>query len=1204
MKQTPRTNPYPALIARLVIAMLFIGAIGSLSAQEIISFTVESGVAGTTRNWMWQADLAGAPGVRTNNWNNIGNWVNGGSGNADAALLPGTVTNSAGLLLPNVGAVFHNSSGGGYTDRGAGTTNDLKMYMDVADGYNESSLAGYGYLYVTNIPYTNYNVYVYFLPDNGSGSTATRGGVFCITNAPTGTNCVYMKNQSNDVAMTQLPVPTTTTFASAYVQSTTTSIGSGGVAWTSIQGGNYGVLYGLTNANCKIMFAGLGNGSGAVDPFGNYVNGGSTAVRFKVAGFQIYQVPSATPTNLYLQNSSPVLHAGDPSGTQVTVLANLSDGTVGVAETPNCTFSSDNTNVVTVSASGLLKPGTNGTANLIVNLASAGLSLTNPVTVLAPTSVAISVGSTNLLVGNNKGDTTATTLTANYSDAANVPVNNYAFVTFSTIPSGIITAATNGTLTAVAVGSAQVVGTYDGLSVTSSVMNVSSYTAPGSVAAFSINLTDASDPITFHDLSGAPGARAAYWNNMVMSFGTVTNEIDNPLDFHGNILTNTVVQVLPNNTTQQAILVQGTRTTNESVMFNTMFDQGAGNGASAHSYIVVSNVPYASYDAYFYFYNDATQTNRVGQVTINGVTQYRNNGYTYPATPANDGTGYVQAIQPGSTPTSVTQVPYGNYIKFAGLTSSTLNVDWGAVGQDVFLDAAAVTRVRLAGFQIVQSLGGLTATNIYLQSAVPAQLPGNPTTYPLTVFADFSDGTTGGNITALPGINFSSSDPNVFTVDANGVITPGLTPGIATLTITYQTNTQNVSVTNLAPVSMQPLASPDTIYSDSVLGLVNSQARLFATFNGNSNVDVTAFGGISFAGNNDPVATVSTSGAITPTGTTGVVGIIATYAGVSATNLAAFTVATNGSTFLKHRYSFRDAANSTLVLDSAGSANGTIFPALSGYQNITLDGERANFPGDSAYTTAPYIALPPNLVSVMGDVTFDFWFTVRTNADWARIFDLGASGKGTDPHASGSGSNTSGMEFTPKPGGGSTPRFEIRTPSGSLFMVGTISLPVGVEHHVTLVYSPNQNIAKMYLDGVLNVSSNAISGGTLGTITENNTWLGVSQWNDPTLNGAINEFRVYEGAFSDAQVTASQAAGASVGLVSTVPTNIVFSALGNTLNLSWPADHLGWKLQAQTNSLGNGLGTNWVTILGSDSVTSTNVIINPTNGSVFYRLIY
>ena len=70
------------------------------------------------------------------------------------------------------------------------------------------------------------------------------------------------------------------------------------------------------------------------------------------------------------------------------------------------------------------------------------------------------------------------------------------------------------------------------------------------------------------------------------------------------------------------------------------------------------------------------------------------------------------------------------------------------------------------------------------------------------------------------------------------------------------------------------------------------------------------------------------------------------------------------------------------------------------------------------------------------------------------------------------------------------------------------------------------------------------------------------------------------------------------------PTNITTSVSGNVLTLSWPTDHTGWLLQAQTNSLSTGLGTNWVNVAGSASVNSLTVTNDPANGSVFYRMIY
>ena len=74
----------------------------------------------------------------------------------------------------------------------------------------------------------------------------------------------------------------------------------------------------------------------------------------------------------------------------------------------------------------------------------------------------------------------------------------------------------------------------------------------------------------------------------------------------------------------------------------------------------------------------------------------------------------------------------------------------------------------------------------------------------------------------------------------------------------------------------------------------------------------------------------------------------------------------------------------------------------------------------------------------------------------------------------------------------------------------------------------------------------------------------------------------------------------------TNPTNIITAVVGGgaTLQLSWPAGHTGWALQAQTNAPGAGIGTNWATVSGSRATNQIFVPIDPASGSVFYRLVY
>ncbi len=67
------------------------------------------------------------------------------------------------------------------------------------------------------------------------------------------------------------------------------------------------------------------------------------------------------------------------------------------------------------------------------------------------------------------------------------------------------------------------------------------------------------------------------------------------------------------------------------------------------------------------------------------------------------------------------------------------------------------------------------------------------------------------------------------------------------------------------------------------------------------------------------------------------------------------------------------------------------------------------------------------------------------------------------------------------------------------------------------------------------------------------------------------------------------------------PTNIIGQAEGGQLMLSWPADHTGWQLQVQPNSVG--IGTDWVDVTGSGATNQMSIPI-ATNGSVYYCMVY
>jgi autotransporter-associated beta strand protein len=82
--------------------------------------------------------------------------------------------------------------------------------------------------------------------------------------------------------------------------------------------------------------------------------------------------------------------------------------------------------------------------------------------------------------------------------------------------------------------------------------------------------------------------------------------------------------------------------------------------------------------------------------------------------------------------------------------------------------------------------------------------------------------------------------------------------------------------------------------------------------------------------------------------------------------------------------------------------------------------------------------------------------------------------------------------------------------------------------------------------------------------------------------------------------------------VPTYGTNITSTVTSTgTMVLAWPADHLGWQLQSQTNPLSIGVKTglaNWYMWppMNGDSTTNTTIVVPlvKTNPTVFYRLVY
>ena len=125
------------------------------------------------------------------------------------------------------------------------------------------------------------------------------------------------------------------------------------------------------------------------------------------------------------------------------------------------------------------------------------------------------------------------------------------------------------------------------------------------------------------------------------------------------------------------------------------------------------------------------------------------------------------------------------------------------------------------------------------------------------------------------------------------------------------------------------------------------------------------------------------------------------------------------------------------------------------------------------------------------------------------------------------------------------------------------------------------------------------NGGTYATVVGN---YALTSYTNTGLANGTNYYYV---------VSATNAAGESASSsqvsalpISSAPVMLNFSMGNGQLQIGWPADHLGWLLQSQTNPISAGLGTNWIIVSGSGGENQYTNPINPANGSVFFRLVH
>ena len=185
------------------------------------------------------------------------------------------------------------------------------------------------------------------------------------------------------------------------------------------------------------------------------------------------------------------------------------------------------------------------------------------------------------------------------------------------------------------------------------------------------------------------------------------------------------------------------------------------------------------------------------------------------------------------------------------------------------------------------------------------------------------------------------------------------------------------------------------------------------------------------------------------------------------------------------------------------------------------NGQNATLAGGAAWTTGrqgqgsalalngngAYASLPANVVDTVGDFTIATWVYWNGGQTWSRIFDFGSD-------------TLHYMFLSPRTGRG-TLEFvtTLNGNFGEVRAIAPIALPAGQWMHVAVTLSGTT--CTLYLNGaaVATVGGMFIPPFQVGHTTQN--WIGRSQYSgDPTFNGKIDDFRIYDGALGAADIRA------------------------------------------------------------------------------------
>ena len=167
-------------------------------------------------------------------------------------------------------------------------------------------------------------------------------------------------------------------------------------------------------------------------------------------------------------------------------------------------------------------------------------------------------------------------------------------------------------------------------------------------------------------------------------------------------------------------------------------------------------------------------------------------------------------------------------------------------------------------------------------------------------------------------------------------------------------------------------------------------------------------------------------------------------------------------------------------------------------------------------------------------VTFEAWYTDANSGAWSKLFSFG------------NGTGGSNIIFNLQQGGSGQGRIQYQGMPESNFG----SRPaLDVEHHLALSIS-SDGLVNAWIDGTqIQASPPNLTGDGNDLATLPNSWegIGASNWGDAGMTGSVNEFRIWSGELTGAEVAANLAAGPDT--VIPEPGSMIMLVFGSLLML-------------------------------------------------------